>query len=380
MSKKHLKHAKLAKPSLGFFGRNEISILGTPCKEIQKLAKSISHHLCKQYKIAYVDADHKSADNQSNLTDTSLAEGMNLEYIDKIDFTRVDMLEEQNDFQTRQLFNTQDLVLVNGNHFKANHQIIVIDSRKPLEKKLDKLTHVIALIYLPDTETPNYLKEHLDSFSTIPRYDMTDLSGIIECIDTFMINRLPQLNGLVLSGGKSERMLRDKTSIRYHDKEQKEYMLDLMTPLVSEAFLSIREDQKKTEALANVITDKFIDLGPYGAILSAMMTKPDHAWLVTAADQPFLTKDTLEFLISKRNISKVATAFYNPETKFPEPLVTIWEPRSYPILLNYLSQGYSCPRKVLINAEIEMVELDDPSVLDNVNTPQEYELAISRLD
>ena len=55
-----------------------------------------------------------------------------------------------------------------------------------------------------------------------------------------------------------------------------------------------------------------------------------------------------------------------------EPLVTIWEPKSYPILLSYLAQGYSCPRKVLINSEVEIVEVADELIC-NVNTPEEFE-------
>ena len=29
------------------------------------------------------------------------------------------------------------------------------------------------------------------------------------------------------------------------------------------------------------------------------------------------------------------------------------------VLLQYLAQGYSCPRKMLINSEVEIVEVDD---------------------
>jgi len=44
-----------------------------------------------------------------------------------------------------------------------------------------------------------------------------------------------------------------------------------------------------------------------------------------------------------------------------------------------LSQGYACPRKVLINSEIEMLPCPDEFVLRNANTPEEYEAAIKAL-
>jgi molybdopterin-guanine dinucleotide biosynthesis protein A len=40
-------------------------------------------------------------------------------------------------------------------------------------------------------------------------------------------------------------------------------------------------------------------------------------------------------------------------------------------LLNYLAQGYSCPRKVLINADTEIVEVAD-DLIRNINTPEEF--------
>ena len=44
------------------------------------------------------------------------------------------------------------------------------------------------------------------------------------------------------------------------------------------------------------------------------------------------------------------------------------------MLLQYLAQGYSCPRKMLINSDVEIVEVND-NLIRNVNTPEEFEAA-----
>lgn len=372
--KKHQKHAAITKPNIGFFGRNEIAILGTPCGNIKKLTYSIIEALSSKYKIGYVDADHKGADEEGISDKSALMYNATLEYVDKINFHRFDSLSPANGYQMKQRFNAEDLVIVNGNHFRAENQIIVIDSKKPLAKKLDKLTNVV-IILLQEGETvlPEYIKDHLEDFDNIPCYALTDLNKVVNFIDRKMKWSIPQLNGLVLVGGKSERMKKDKGLIDYHGKAQREVMYDLLSKLCHSSSYAIRSDQANqfTEEV-NIIEDKFIGLGPYGAILSAFQLDPNAAWLVTACDQPLLDVETLKFLISKRNPSKFATAFYNPETDFPEPLVTIWEPRAYAQLLYFLSLGYSCPRKVLINSDIELVELEDSKVLKNANTPEEY--------
>lgn len=379
MAKKHQKHAKLTRPELGHFGRNELAILGTPCGEIKKLARTISEQLTSLYKIAYVDADHKSADDESNLEGSSLAYGNQLEYVDKIDFHRFDQMGEFNAFDYKKKFIDQDLVLVNGNHFEGNRQILVIDSRKSLEKKLHKLTHVELILFQEgESDIPKYLTTHIPNWAEIPQFQISDTSSISSWIQKTLEQNLPAVNGLVLAGGKSTRMNRDKSEIEYFGKSQKDFMYDLLASVSGQAFYSVRVDQATPDS-TNEIVDTFTGLGPYGAILSAFRSNPNAAWLVTACDQPFLTKETLELLISKRNPSKVATAFYNPETEFPEPLITLWEPRAYSHLLHFLSLGYSCPRKVLINTDIELVHLDDATVLKNVNTPEEYKEAIKIL-
>ena len=62
---------------------------------------------------------------------------------------------------------------------------------------------------------------------------------------------------------------------------------------------------------------------------------------------------------------------HNPATGWPDPLVTIWEPRAYPVLLQFLTQGYSCPRKVLINSDTAVIEAQNPQILLNANSPEE---------
>jgi molybdopterin-guanine dinucleotide biosynthesis protein A len=44
-----------------------------------------------------------------------------------------------------------------------------------------------------------------------------------------------------------------------------------------------------------------------------------------------------------------------------------------------LAQGYSCPRKMLINSDVEIVEVD-PYFIQNINTPAEFEIAKRELN
>ncbi|MEY8759469.1 NTP transferase domain-containing protein [Chryseobacterium tongliaoense] len=182
----------------------------------------------------------------------------------------------------------------------------------------------------------------------------------------------PKLNGLVLAGGKSLRMGNPKDKINWHGKEQKYYAADLLNPFCDEVSISCRQDQLENfDTDYNALTDTFLNMGPFGGILSALRSQRDKAWLVVACDLPLLDEKSLEFLIGNRNTEKVATTYESPFDGLPEPLITIWEPKSYPLLLNFLGLGNTCPRKVLINSDTLILKPGNPEALMNVNTPED---------
>lgn len=372
---KHQKHTFINRPDLGEFGRNELAILGTSCGLINALAKRLIQQLSSDYSVAYVDADHQAADAVAVEESGESSVQAMTQMTDNISHTQLTTRHPLSAFDKRSFFNNEDLVLLNGNHFRGKGQILIIDSKKVLEKKLDRLTDVV-LVVLKDQSTyfPDSLKKHLPQWEQKPVFYLEETQRIATWIKEWMAKNISPINGLVLAGGKSQRMQKDKGGLIYYDKNQREHVMGLLQPFCAQVFLSCNAKQKlQFEDAYPVIEDSFLGLGPMGGILSAFRDNPNAAWLTVACDLPYLSEATLQYLVAHRNPTKVATAFWDPTGDFPEPLVTLWEPRAYPILLKYLSQGYSCPRKVLINAETEILEAPDKKEFYNVNHPEEYE-------
>jgi molybdopterin-guanine dinucleotide biosynthesis protein A len=374
----HRKHAKLKRPQRGEFGRSEIALLGTNCTNIRSLAYNIISRFSANLNIAYVDADHKNIDEDS-VAETSLSIGAALEYTDKIGFQRIDFDKQPNRFQRLDLFNQQDLVLVNGNHFTAQTQIVIIDPAKSIEKKLDRLTNVQLIILLENTTVPPYITNHLNG-QNIPVCQINDGDAISAFLQSFLKQQMSPLKALILAGGKSTRMKTDKGSLNYHGTTQREYLYNLLSKHC-DTYVSCNHDQAlELEADFKIIEDTFLNLGPVGGILSALQSDPDSAWLTVACDLPYLSDKTIRYLVNNRNPYKTATAFRDVNGALPEPLITIWEPRSYTVLLQFLAQGYSCPRKVLINADIHLLHAPDASEFENVNFPDQYQQALQQIN
>ena len=191
----------------------------------------------------------------------------------------------------------------------------------------------------------------------------------------------PPLYGLVLAGGHSTRMQRDKAALRYHGQTQLEWAMGFIEPYVDKAYVSVRADQADDPVRGQfeLITDTRQGLGPIGGIVAAQARYPEVAWLVIACDLPFLDADSLKALLTARDPQRPATAFRSSHDGLPEPLCAIWEPASRAPIEAYVGTGRTCPRKFLIRSEAHLIDEPNPRALDNINTPEEYGTAMTTL-
>jgi len=367
---KHQKHAKLKLRDNDHFAPNELAILGSNCNVIGTLVQQISERL-SHYKLAYFDASHSNETSKST--------------IEKFTFHHQGMAEiglnsEVNKFNQRVQFSQYDFVFINGNHYQGGKQVLILDSEKESSvlKRLDQLNAIEFVVKLnKEIEFFDFLVERYPTIKNLKCYEIDDIISISRHIENLIKQKIAPVKGLVLAGGKSIRMGEDKGTLKFYGKDQREVAIELLRKNKLETFLSVRTEQNIQKD--NLIEDVFLGLGPFGAICSAFQKNPDSAWLVLATDLPFVTEELLQLLLKNRNPSKAATAIKGKGKQFPEPLITIWEPKSYTLLLNYLAQGYSCPRKVLINSDVEIIEVED-HLLRNINTPEDYKKALKEID
>lgn len=181
------------------------------------------------------------------------------------------------------------------------------------------------------------------------------------------------LCGLVLAGGHSSRMQRDKAALDFGSGTQLERAFALVAPRVAEAFVSVRADQRDEPLRARFpqVVDGDRGAGPVAGILAAQRLKPECAWLVLACDLPLLDDGTLAELIAARDPARLATAFRSARDGLPEPLCAIWEAASGAPLARYVAAGESCPRRFLMRHDARLLDAARPDALDNANTPED---------
>jgi molybdopterin-guanine dinucleotide biosynthesis protein A len=217
----------------------------------------------------------------------------------------------------------------------------------------------------------------------LPWFSRDDIPGVADFIRVFWQRRVPPVQGLVLTGGHSTRMGRDKALLDYHGIAQLDYCVQLLSTLGVNVWVSCRPDQEQESARRRypLLQDRFLGMGPMGGLLTALSSDAGagQSWLVLACDLPAVSADVLASLLAARHPHRFATAFRDGDG-LPEPLCAIWESKAYPRLLQFLGMGQACPRKCLIHSPTHLVAAPEPCALDNGNCPDDFERIRHDLD
>lgn len=190
------------------------------------------------------------------------------------------------------------------------------------------------------------------------------------------------VHGLVLAGGASRRMGRDKAALAFDGQPQLSRAHELLSRHLREVFVSVRADQQDDPLRSGFpqVVDRVPAAGdtsglagPIAGLLAAFDHAPGAAWLVVACDLPLLDDATIKTLLSERDPAAMATAFLSASDGLPEPLCALWEPRAAAALAAHVAGGNQCPRKFLLRATAPAPRLLPPrtTALANINTPEE---------
>jgi len=338
------------------FNPFEISICGYSGLGKTTLISKLIQSLSKTYNIGYIkhDAHRFEMDKKGKDTYQASQSGASGVGIYSAQEDKMAFLGKNNRYTFSGIYNDFDIVLIEGlKGVDSLPKIVFLDEKKAILDEVD----------------------NNDIILTVSPSERDNISRVENAILNYFQSKIDQnlLYGLVLTGGYSKRMGKDKAFLNYTDKNQYQHCLDLLTPICDQTFLSCREDQvTQFDAHYPKITDQFLNCGPLGGILTAQKQYPNVAWLVIACDLPFLTDKTLIHLIKNRHPYKIATAFRSAFNNLPEPLCAIYEPKSYKANIEFLGMGCQCPRKILIKSDAHLIDPIESRALDNINSMVEF--------
>jgi len=182
--------------------------------------------------------------------------------------------------------------------------------------------------------------------------------------------------GVVLAGGKSKRMGRDKANLIIGNEIILNHSIHLLQQFVHEIFISVNESKYKTINHISYLPDSIKNIGPTGGIFTALKII-NNPIIVLPCDMPFVTKNHLKLLIS--NYIPHVDAVIASSEKGREPLLGIYAP-SFLIKLEYnLKKKEYSLQKILRSSRVKFVEFREAGYITdgffNINNPEDYKIA-----
>lgn len=127
------------------------------------------------------------------------------------------------------------------------------------------------------------------------------------------------ITGIILAGGKSSRMGKDKALFDFNGKTLVSYAIEALKPICGQLMISANLPQEKYAAFGlPVISDEIKDVGPMGGILTCLKHSATQHNLVISCDTPFVGSALFGYLLNE--IENYQVIVPSHETFLIEPL------------------------------------------------------------
>jgi molybdopterin-guanine dinucleotide biosynthesis protein A len=134
-----------------------------------------------------------------------------------------------------------------------------------------------------------------------------------------------QVSGVIMAGGTSQRLGRNKALERIGGKALIERVMDSLVPLTTEVLVVVAQPEQAAALLlppwVRVVSDRYPGRGSLGGIFSGLQASAEPWSLVVACDMPFLNRELLRYLIGETsNVDAVVPCLGGQ----PEPLHALY--------------------------------------------------------
>lgn len=193
---------------------------------------------------------------------------------------------------------------------------------------------------------------------------------------------LPGIAGVVLAGGKSRRMGKDKRGISIHGKPLLDRTVTVLLEVFSEVLLVLAEpEEEREQERVKIVTDIIPGCAAAGGLYTGLYYSLCPRVFVVACDMPFLQPAVIEFFSTRSPqadvvLAQLANGF--------QPMHGVYSKKCLPFLRDMLdAQELRVQRianhrtlNVHLISESELIPLD-PQLLSfmNLNSPADVEFA-----
>ena len=180
---------------------------------------------------------------------------------------------------------------------------------------------------------------------------------------------------VILAGGKSSRMQRDKALLPFGGYSSlAEFQQKRLSKIFSKVYISSKDNKFKFEV--DVIEDRYKDSSPLVALVSIFeeLEEVEEVFLLSV-DAPFVSKKVIDRLYKNNRSVDVVVAQSNNGL---EPLCAIYHRSCLIEAKRALEENQHRLQSLFEKLNVKKVKIEDLSAFMNLNYPSEYEMAQKR--
>ncbi len=185
------------------------------------------------------------------------------------------------------------------------------------------------------------------------------------------------ISGIILCGGKSKRMGKNKALLMLEEKHVIAYVIELLAQLCNNLLIST--NSKDLDFLKiKTVPDEFQNIGPIAGILSALKQSKTDKNIILSCDTPFINKDIVKYMLANSKNYDVVLPVFNEHL---QPMTGIFSKNIIPLIENEIKAGNFIPPRIFEKGNLNKLKIDKnlkgwhKHLFFNINNPTDYEKA-----
>ena len=193
-----------------------------------------------------------------------------------------------------------------------------------------------------------------------------------------MLNKINNINGYILAGGKSSRIGIEKGLIPLNGKAIIQYIIEQLKPLVNKLVIVSNNIEYEKFGL-KVIPDLIKDIGPAGGIYTALSHTDKNLNFIVSCDMPFIEKEYIEYIIKNSDNSQITL----PKRKEKiEPLFGVYSKDCLIRWAELIQEDIYKLQEIILQFKLKTINMEDhlsfhDLLFMNINTKKDLENAIN---
>lgn len=201
-----------------------------------------------------------------------------------------------------------------------------------------------------------------------------EVLGIL--MDTTQKSEILPMTGIILAGGKSSRMGRNKAFLEWQGRPLIERSLQILRPIFSEIIISTNNPELYSEYGEKTVSDVCRDQGPLGGLQACLREARYDTSFFVACDMPLLEPEVIRFLAGFKGkelaiVPKIADGLHPLHAFYHRDCLPIIEKRLEAKRLKLIDIFQDFPVRYVYEEEFQEFP-QIKRILENINTPQDW--------